>query len=67
MPVVEDANWVLNIVDDGVGFDVAKNNFAGLGQSSMRERAEAMGAKYEMMSAPDAGTRIRIVVLSKGE
>jgi signal transduction histidine kinase len=46
-------------VDDGVGFDPAAPSVTPtLGMSSMRERAENVGARLIVQSAPNAGTRI---------
>ena len=46
-------------VDDGVGFDPAAPRLTPtLGMSSMRERAENVGARLIVQSAPNAGTRI---------
>ena len=53
---------VLEIEDDGVGFE-AGGRFPGhLGLRSMRERAARHGAVLEVDSAPGRGTRIRVCV-----
>ncbi|MFZ5915953.1 MAG: ATP-binding protein [Chloroflexota bacterium] len=55
----------LEIRDDGQGFDPKKlrsNNRPHLGLSSMRERAEAIGAEFNLLSAPGAGTLIKVHV-----
>jgi PAS domain S-box-containing protein len=53
---------VLEVADDGVGFDV-NGSFPGhLGLRSMRERIEAQRGKIDMDSAPGAGTRIRVTL-----
>jgi signal transduction histidine kinase/GAF domain-containing protein len=50
---------VLEVADDGVGFDV-EAEFAGhLGQKTMRERAELAGGTLEVSSAAGGGTRVR--------
>jgi signal transduction histidine kinase len=49
----------LEIADDGVGFD--GNQARGFGLTSMRERAEAMGAALTINSS-EAGTTIRVVL-----
>ena len=57
---------VLSIVDDGVGFDMATKPIMGgygMGTTTMRERAEAIGATLQLQSAPGEGTRI-VVELS---
>lgn len=42
----------LSIVDDGRGFQVGRAARRGLGLDSMRERAESIGAKFELTSRP---------------
>jgi signal transduction histidine kinase len=54
----------LAISDDGIGFDPdeAKSGFdgkAGLGLSSMRERVEATGGTFKLVSGPENGVEIR--------
>ncbi len=49
----------LEIVDDGVGFDVEASKLAaGLGLISMRERAHLIGGEFEIWSVPGQGTKI---------
>ena len=49
---------IIEISDDGVGFD-AKGEFPGhLGLRSMRERASRLGGTLEVQAAPDEGTHI---------
>jgi signal transduction histidine kinase len=50
----------LTIVDNGSGFDTSETH-SGLGLSSMRERAEGIGAILTVTSAPGQGTQINIV------
>lgn len=55
-------NQVLEIVDDGVGFNpenVAPQKFGLIG---MRERALAVGGEIQVESSPGNGTRIRVVI-----
>lgn len=58
----------LEIGDDGVGFDpaeVLQNSYQdgrGLGLLGMRERAELLGGRFEMASAPGHGTHIRVTL-----
>ena len=54
---------LLTITDDGCGFDSGKAG-AGLGLSSMRERAESLGGKLSIESAAGAGTRVRAALPS---
>ena len=54
---------VLKIEDDGAGFDgEARAMAAGMGMASMRERAEAVGARPRIESAPGRGTRVIVEV-----
>ncbi|MBI5106745.1 MAG: hypothetical protein HZB46_17485 [Solirubrobacterales bacterium] len=47
------------VVDDGFGFDPEAGAAAGgLGLTSMRERAEALGGRLALESVPGAGTRV---------
>ncbi len=49
----------LDIVDDGVGFDVEASRLAaGLGLISMRERTHLIGGQFEIWSSPGRGTKI---------
>jgi signal transduction histidine kinase len=69
----DDTRVVLEVVDDGVGFDPgapggSAGNPAGrlgrLGLRSMRERAELVGGTLDVMSAPGAGTVVRAILPS---
>jgi signal transduction histidine kinase len=55
---------VLSVADDGVGFDPAARAIASrrLGLVSMRERIEAAGGTFEIVSAPGQGTTVRASV-----
>jgi PAS domain S-box-containing protein len=46
-----DGEIVLRILDDGLGFDVASASGSGLGLSSMRERAQAIGGRLKITSS----------------
>jgi len=53
----------LTVADDGTGFDgEARAMAAGMGMASMRERAEAVGARARIESAPGRGTRVIVEV-----
>ena len=58
---------VLGMADNGKGFDTQNNSFytftgqGKLGLTSMKERAELIGGKFEIHSSP-AGTRITVTV-----
>ena len=62
---------VLEVTDDGTGFDVAAAAPArrvapggptGFGLSGMRERAELLGGRLELTSAPGRGTTVRLPI-----
>ena len=56
---VEAKNWVLEVSDDGRGFDVgavAARGRRNFGLQFMRERAELIGARFEVRSRPGGGT-----------
>jgi two-component system sensor histidine kinase DegS len=62
---IEDRDWVVEIRDDGAGFDVgsvATRGRRNFGLQFMRERAELIGAALEVSSRPDAGTVVRLAV-----
>lgn len=51
----------ITVEDQGVGFDprlAAGNGAARFGLRTMQERAEAIGAEFEVSSSPGAGTRV---------
>jgi signal transduction histidine kinase len=51
----------LVIEDDGTGFDVGRaRGGRGFGLVSMRDRAEGLGGRLEVRSAPGAGTRVEV-------
>jgi len=53
----------LTVADDGACFDgEARAMAAGMGMASMRERAEAVGARARIESAPGRGTRVLVEV-----
>jgi signal transduction histidine kinase len=55
---------LLSVADDGVGFDPDARSIASrrLGLVSMRERIEAVGGTFEIVSAPGQGTTVRASV-----
>jgi len=55
----------VQVVDDGTGFDpLAARSGGGLGLITMRERAEKMGGRLEVDSAPGRGTRVAVTLES---
>ena len=58
----------ISVQDNGKGFDVsppAESRRNGMG--NMRRRAEAIGGRLELQSAPGTGTTVRLVVNLKNE
>ncbi|MGC8634294.1 MAG: sensor histidine kinase [Candidatus Limnocylindrales bacterium] len=59
------ADWMLEVEDDGRGFDpdVARDAASrSFGLRFMRERAELIGARLDIDSRPSAGTRVRVTI-----
>jgi signal transduction histidine kinase len=60
---VDAESAVLEVNDDGQGFDLAHVvDKGGLGLTSMRERAEEIGGLLMVHSVPDEGTLVRVTV-----
>jgi len=57
-------NVVLEVEDDGCGFDPSKEHKGGMGLKNIRERTVQIGAKLSIISAPGAGTKISVTVSS---
>ncbi len=60
-----DGHLELTISDNGKGFDpeqVRRDSASHFGLSTMRERAEVIGAEFQLDSKPNAGTRLTIRV-----
>jgi signal transduction histidine kinase len=62
-----EAETRLEIQDDGVGFDLAPVRAGGgLGIPGMMERAQKIGGRLEIDSAPGQGTRVYVEAPSGG-
>jgi two-component system sensor histidine kinase DegS len=62
---LDDGQWVLEVRDDGRGFDtgaVAARGRRNFGLQFMRERAELIGARFEVRSRTEAGTVVRLAI-----
>ncbi len=55
-------NVILEIVDDGCGFDPKNVERGGMGLNNMRERTAQMHGKLQILSKPEAGTQVIITV-----
>jgi signal transduction histidine kinase len=58
---VDGGNYELVVTDDGMGFDPSRAiRERSYGVVGMRERAEVIGATFDLASQPGAGTRLRV-------
>jgi signal transduction histidine kinase len=53
---------VLEVDDDGRGFDPDLATGAGQGLRNLRERAERLGGRTEIQSTPGAGTKVQVII-----
>ena len=58
----QDGGAVMEVVDDGCGFDPGAVPDGRMGLANMRDRAQEAGGVLEVVSAPGAGTRVRVKV-----
>jgi signal transduction histidine kinase len=58
---LQDSRVVLEVADDGVGFDYARAT-EGHGLRNMRERAFAVGGQLHVETAPGRGSRLRFEI-----
>jgi two-component system sensor histidine kinase DegS len=61
----EHSSWTLEVRDDGRGFDSDDPPVSGrrhFGLQFMRERAELIGARFEVRSSPNLGTAVRMTI-----
>jgi signal transduction histidine kinase len=66
---IDGADWVVEVRDDGRGFDpgaVPAPGRRNYGLQFMRERAELIGAGLDVRSWPDGGTVVRLAIPSPG-
>ena len=66
---IEGRDWVVEVRDDGRGFDpgaVAAHGRRNYGLQFMRERAELIGATLDVRSRPDGGTVVRMAIPTPG-
>jgi signal transduction histidine kinase len=62
---LEPEGWVLEVQDDGRGFDVgalAARGRRNFGLQFMRERAGLIGARFEVRSTAEGGTTVRLTI-----
>ena len=58
----DDGSFVLEIEDDGKGFDPEATEGLGRGLGNLRARAQTLGADLDIDSEPGRGTRVRLVM-----
>jgi signal transduction histidine kinase len=63
----EDDHIVLELKDDGDGFEFSENLIdystkGHFGLVGMKERADAIGAEFQVCSTPGNGTNIKVIV-----
>lgn len=55
--------WELTVKDDGIGFDVASlSPTAGFGLRGIRERVEILAGRVEIVSRPETGTSVHVLI-----
>ncbi|MCX6080063.1 MAG: ATP-binding protein [Chloroflexi bacterium] len=59
-------NFILEVDDNGCGFDPKITDHGGIGMRSMRERALQIGGKLKISSAPGKGTKITVTLKNNG-
>ena len=62
---LDSKDWILEVSDDGRGFDVsavAARGRRNFGLQFMRERAELVGAKFEVRSRSGGGTVVSLSI-----
>lgn len=57
-----DGGLMLEVRDDGRGFDPARSGGKGWGLRNLRDRALAVGGRLDIESAPGTGTTVRITI-----
>ncbi len=56
------ASVLLEVEDDGCGFNPQKDDKGGMGLRNMQERADQVGGKLKITSTPGKGTKVSITV-----
>jgi PAS domain S-box-containing protein len=56
------SDLILEVGDNGIGFDPGAPLSGHMGLRSMRERAERLGGTFELQSRPGGGTHIRVQI-----
>lgn len=53
---------MLNLKDDGVGFNINKPAQKGIGLRNMKKRTEMIGGSFNLQSIPGSGTQLNIIM-----
>lgn len=59
---MRDDAWVLSVRDDGVGFSHDPGRRGDIGLVGMRERAQILGGRFSVTTAPGEGTLIEVLI-----
>jgi len=59
---LRDRAWALTVRDNGVGFVHDAGKLGDMGLVGMRERAQMLGGKFSIETAPGAGTVIEVLI-----
>lgn len=59
---LENGAWALSVKDDGVGFMPEPGRHTDIGLLGMRERAQSLGGRFSVSSAPGQGTLVEVVI-----
>ncbi|RXP64563.1 tetratricopeptide repeat protein [Lutibacter sp. HS1-25] len=54
-------NWLIEIKDNGVGFDVSKN-YKGIGLRNIKSRVKSLNGNVKFISKPEEGTIIKMTI-----
>jgi signal transduction histidine kinase len=58
----DESNLLLTVSDNGTGIDAVAGKGNGIGLVSMRERATALGGKFNIAGVPGSGTTIAVTL-----
>ena len=57
-----DGGWALTVTDNGIGFVHDAGRLGHMGLVGMRERAQILGGKFSINTAPGTGTVIEVFI-----
>jgi len=63
----DNGEWIIEVRDDGCGFDTGNSAGAGLGLQIMRYRADRIGGRLTVESSPGGGTTVRCALQLDGQ